>query len=71
MRVWIHRWLLNGWRTSGGYQVANRDLIQEAYDLDCELRELGHVEYNWVPRRQNEDANRYCNEELDNMEEDN
>jgi len=71
MTTWIYRWSQNGWKNSRGFEIANRDLIQKASDLDAELRELGRVNYTWVSRSQNQDADRYCNEELDEMDEEN
>ncbi|KAI0142219.1 ribonuclease H-like domain-containing protein [Xylariaceae sp. FL1272] len=68
MSEWIYKWASNGWVNSAGYEVANRDLIQEASDLDDRLKELGSVRYEWIPRAENQDADRYCNESLDNQE---
>jgi len=65
MNNWIYKWTRNGWTNSAGYQVANRDLIQHASELDDRLKEEGDVEYVWIPREQNELADRYCNEALD------
>ncbi|KAF2666075.1 ribonuclease H1 [Microthyrium microscopicum] len=62
---WIYTWANNGWCNSRGYEVCNRDLIEEASDLDDRLNELGDVEYIWVPRSQNELADEYCNDALD------
>lgn len=70
MNTWIYRWAENGWINSQGNKVANVDLIQEATYLDDKVDEKGRVEYIWIPRCDNEDADRYCNEELDKMEED-
>ncbi|RMD41206.1 hypothetical protein DV735_g3883, partial [Chaetothyriales sp. CBS 134920] len=70
MNVWIYRWANNGWVNSRGDEVANRDLIQEASDLDDRLAELGSVRYVWIPRSDNELADKHCNEELDAMEDD-
>lgn len=36
--------------------------------MDYRVKEMGRVEYIWVPRRDNEDAGRYCNEAMDQME---
>ncbi|KAI1113195.1 ribonuclease H-like domain-containing protein [Nemania sp. NC0429] len=68
MTRWIDNWIENGWRTSDGTRVANRDLIEEAAYMDDRLAELGSVRYIWIPRAENEDADRHCNDELDDME---
>ncbi|CAG8959573.1 hypothetical protein HYFRA_00001475 [Hymenoscyphus fraxineus] len=65
MNEWVYKWSSNGWINSKGNEVANRDLIQEASDLDDELKEHGDVDYVWIPRSENYDADRFCNEELD------
>jgi len=68
MTDWIYKWSRNGWINAAGNEVANRDLIQEASDLDDRLREEGSVEYIWIPRAENEDADRYCNDLMDEEE---
>jgi ribonuclease HI len=68
MNEYIGKWDRKGWRNSRGDPVANQDLIREASRLGDELKELGRVRYVWVPRTQNELADKHCNEELDTME---
>jgi len=65
MTDWIYKWTRNGWINAAGNEVANRDLIQEASDLDDRLKEEGDVEYIWIPREDNQDADRLCNEAMD------
>ncbi|KAL2068913.1 hypothetical protein VTL71DRAFT_15251 [Oculimacula yallundae] len=65
MTQWIYRWSSNGWRNAAGNPVANQDLIRRASDLDDRLREEGDVSYIWVPREENTDADRACNEVMD------
>ncbi|KKK13677.1 hypothetical protein P175DRAFT_0507388 [Aspergillus ochraceoroseus IBT 24754] len=69
MTDWIYKWTRNGWINAQGYEVANRDLIEEASRLDDELKEQGDVQYVWIPREQNEQADRICNQRLDEQEE--
>jgi ribonuclease HI len=68
MTDFIYKWTRNGWINSRGEEVANRDLIEEASDLDDRLAQLGTVTYSWIPRSENSLADRHCNEELDAME---
>jgi len=65
MTDWIYKWSRNGWRNSAGNPVANRDLIQKASDLDDRLKEEGSVEYIWIPREENQDADEFVNEVMD------
>ena len=65
MTNWIYKWTRNGWINAAGNEVANRDLIQEASDLDDRLKEEGDVEYIWISREENQLADRLCNECMD------
>lgn len=58
----------NGWINSRGYEVANRDLIQEASNLDNQVQALGDVNYIWISRSENDEADELCNDVLDEME---
>lgn len=68
MTTWVYKWVRNGWRNAAGDEVANRDLIEEAYDLHCELKEEGDVDYTWIPRDENDVADDMCNRALDEQE---
>ncbi|CAI7655224.1 unnamed protein product [Penicillium manginii] len=57
----------NGWINCAGDTVANQDLLEKASDLDDRLREEGVVEYVWIPREQNELADKICDENMDNQ----
>jgi len=65
MKDWIYKWSSNGWINAAGNEVANRDLIQEASDLDDRVAEVGDVEYIWIPREENQFADELCNDNLD------
>jgi ribonuclease HI len=65
MTDWIYKWCRNGWRNAAGNEVANRDLIEKASDLDDRVKELGSVEYNWIPRAENWQADEACDEAMD------
>ena len=67
MTKWIYKWTKNGWINYAGRSVANRDLLEEASDLDDRLKEEGEVEYLWIPREDNKIADRLCNEDMDNQ----
>lgn len=65
---WVYKWANNGWINCQGREVANRDLIEKASNLDDRIRELGNVQYVWIPRCENSLADKHCNEEMDAME---
>lgn len=65
MTDWIYTWVSNGWINARGCEVVNRDLIERASDLDDRVRGLGVVEYVWVPREDNVDADERCQDALD------
>jgi ribonuclease HI len=67
MTEWIYKWSQNGWKNAAGYRVANRDLIEEASDLHDMVTDLGNIEYIWIPRSENWEADEACNEAMDNM----
>ena len=69
MSSWKHQWSKNGWLNARGNPVANLDLIQEASNLDDAVRNLGNVEYVWIPRSQNSEADEAANVAMDKMEE--
>ncbi|KAE9977384.1 hypothetical protein EG327_007765 [Venturia inaequalis] len=68
MRTWIHKWLQNGFTNAKGVEVVNRDLIQEASDLDDEILKLGDVKYVWISRDQNTIADEAANRCMDKQE---
>ncbi|KAK8006686.1 hypothetical protein PG991_012983 [Apiospora marii] len=68
MTTWVYKWSNSGWQNARGCEVANRDLIEQASALDDLVRKLGSVRYVWVPRQQNQLADQYCNEVLDELE---
>jgi len=41
---WVHKWMGNGWRTSGGSPVQNKDLWERLYALSSERA----VRWEWV-----------------------
>ncbi|KAF2637585.1 ribonuclease H1 [Massarina eburnea CBS 473.64] len=65
MTEWVYKWSTNGWINAKGGEVVNRDLIQKASDLDDRLKEEGDVQYVWIPRGDNMDADDACNDALD------
>ncbi|KFY19065.1 hypothetical protein V491_04607 [Pseudogymnoascus sp. VKM F-3775] len=70
MNKWIYKWRRNGWINAAGNPVANQDLIREADRLDDDVRELGSVEYHWISREENHEADAYVNEIMDDHERD-
>lgn len=67
MTEWIQKWTENGWRNAKGNQVANRDLVEEAHDLEFRFNQIGEVKYIWIPREQNRDADSAANDAMDDM----
>ncbi|KAF2666074.1 ribonuclease H-like protein [Microthyrium microscopicum] len=70
---WPNIWYDNGWRNARGYRVANRDLIEQALNLDDRLMNwdnMGHsnVEYEHIPRNRNREADWHCGQALDELE---
>jgi ribonuclease HI len=65
MTEWVHKWSQNGWINAAGYEVANRDLIERAFELDEKLKREGSVDYKWVPGEENDLADSYCNAAMD------
>lgn len=68
MNDWIYKWCCNGWVNAAGYEVTNRDIIEEASDLEDRVKELGTVKYIWIYREENQTADQLCNDELDEQE---
>lgn len=61
----MYKWCKNGWVNARGANVANKDLIEEASDLDDQVAELGEVVYKWIPRKENYLADEACDERMD------
>ena len=67
MTQWYSKWQENGFINSQGYEVANRDLIEEALGKESDIRDHGNVHWEWIPRSDNTDADQAANEEMDEM----
>lgn len=65
MTDWYQKWQSNGWRNAAGFEVVNRDLIEEALESHEFLLHLGKVQYEWIPRAENQFADDVANEVLD------
>lgn len=70
MTDWSYKWRNNGWINSAGNEVANRDLVEEAIGLENEIDRNGSVRFRWIPRDENQIADRAVNDELNEMQED-
>ena len=68
MTEWCTKWQNNGFINSLGYEVANRDLIEKALDLESDILNYGKVNWEWVPRSDNTVADEAVNAEMDDME---
>ncbi|KAL8896757.1 MAG: hypothetical protein Q9207_007551 [Kuettlingeria erythrocarpa] len=67
MTEWRYKWVDNGWLNAKGQDVANRNLIERALDLEAEIEQNGDVQYAWVPREKNKEADAEVNKELNAM----
>ncbi|KAI4241901.1 MAG: hypothetical protein L6R40_004300 [Gallowayella cf. fulva] len=65
MTDWRYKWQGNGFINSAGIEVTNRDLVEEALDLEAQIETNGKVVYEWVPRGDNTLADAAANEALD------
>lgn len=68
MNQWIQKWSENGWVNAAGNPVANQDLIKQADNIEAYVRELGSLEYCWIPRIENQEADECVNELMDDHE---
>lgn len=66
MTEWNEKWVMNGWKNAARQPVANRDLIIQALELHDELLTVSKVKYTWIPREENEAADRVANKAMDN-----
>ncbi|KAL8648195.1 MAG: hypothetical protein Q9210_005133 [Variospora velana] len=48
MTDWVAKWMNNGWLNCNGNEVANRDLIETAVDLQGKIERDEKVEFVWV-----------------------
>ncbi len=58
VKRWLYNWKRNGWRTSGGNDVLNRDLWEE---LD-RLTQIHRVNWHWVKGHSDDERNNRCDE---------
>ncbi|KAG7005526.1 hypothetical protein G7Y79_00019g047060 [Physcia stellaris] len=66
---WSRKWIQNGWTNSAGNKVANRDLIQEALDLEHEICDhIGTLKIKWISRSENQIADKAVNDKLNAMQ---
>jgi ribonuclease HI len=63
----IPKWLKNGWTTAAGGPVANQDILRDAITAQNRVKSVGDVKYIRVQRKKVHDADRKCNEVLNDM----
>lgn len=68
MSEWIYKWCRNEWLNSRGSEIANRDLIEWASHLDDLVAALGSVDYVWIRREDNQDADKLCRQRLNKQD---
>lgn len=67
MTEWYSKWQSNGFINALGNEVANRDLIERALELESDILDHGKVTWEWVPRSENTEADEAANDEMDEM----
>lgn len=70
MTEWYRKWQNNRIINSLGREVANRDLIERALELENDILDHDNVTWEWIPRSDNTVADEAVNDEMDEMEED-
>jgi len=45
---WVHGWIEDGWKTSSGKDVSNRDIIEEAFELIRLHERYRDIDLRWV-----------------------
>lgn len=68
MTDWYRKWQSNGFINARGYEVENRDLIEKALELESDILDHGKVNWEWIPRSDNTEADEAVNDELDEVE---
>ncbi|KAJ7125537.1 ribonuclease H-like domain-containing protein [Mycena crocata] len=67
-KEWVESWIAHDWRNADGFEIYNRDLIEEGVALIDDLRRHGEVEMTWIPSEENEQASALaleaCNDQL-------
>lgn len=61
MTVWKRQWTRNGSMICAGFEVPGQDLLQEAFDLEAKVKELGGAAtFAYIPREENEYVKSLC-----------
>ncbi|KAI5863869.1 ribonuclease H-like domain-containing protein [Durotheca rogersii] len=58
------KWASKNWTNAKGFEVGNRDLIQEIYELLGEVKKIGKIKFLFIPKEQNQVAFSVCAEEM-------
>ena len=51
--IWIHKWLKNGWKTSSGSDVKNKELWESLWNVS----QKKEISWNWVKAHSTDEMN--------------
>ncbi|KAF2669506.1 hypothetical protein BT63DRAFT_455489 [Microthyrium microscopicum] len=68
MNSWIHQYKSNGWLSCKGKPLVCRDLLEEAFSLDAQIKQVGQVSYILISPESNEMLRKLCDDKLDTLQ---
>ncbi|KAI8625532.1 ribonuclease H-like domain-containing protein [Xylariaceae sp. FL1651] len=68
LNTWRYNWAQSGWQRPNGAPVANQDLFNDIWSLERQVGQFRTIDYRWVPREANSNANWECNQALNEQQ---